>query len=430
MNTLQSDFFRISTSMPTKAELPNISVLYESNHSAVDNDIAEDYDSAMSQVPVVQSSPKQTYADAANSRFYKSKSQYVSLEDLLVRHTQKPLHKNALTNATNIFLRSYGNVINEWDDLKICKALPLPLDKILVDITLQRMLDINHLTKIVAGFDPNSVMALNVYCDDSMPGYYICFDGMHTASALYTIAAALRLQNELDKCIVPGSLYYSNQKSVIRSNFVYLNSVGKQPLIQIDLFQQMVFGVRTDGSTNPEWLLAEQKQQYLEKAGLFATHTKFGDAHEPGAFHTMTELLSNKYDISITEQFCTYFKEICGSNRPVATKESWLIYNFFRHCQRNKINVTKSYIKEVARALNLSCPSSGQFDANEFCSLAVTAYDNWYRTYYSSNGTLQGIRREEKIIGAVYLNAVLAKYTNLPIPVINTAWFPAPADVK
>jgi hypothetical protein len=405
--------------------------------SFFDFDLSEDDDSN-SNLP--ETTTTRSYADIVNSRFHKSKSHYISLADLLSENTQRTYDANSINTAKSIFHKKFNNIYREWSDLLICSALEIPLSKILIDVTLQRKLKISHVSKILGHFNENAVMPINLYEDPSMPGYYICFDGMHTAVTLYIIAEMLGLEDNLDNCIVPGALYRTRQKSIIRYNFVYLNSEGKERLEPIDFFHQELFGVRTDGSTYPLWLLTDQKQQQLEKYGMFATNTKFGDTDQPGALPVLTELTDNKYDISITRQFCKYFNAICNSSRPVNAKESWLFYEFFNACKQSNINVEDGaltddeydidcYILELAQTLNTVY--NGNFNALDFYSDAKNAYDKWWLATISRNGNLQGISRSEKAIGSVYLNAVLAKHSGLELPLLaNATWAPDPAHVK
>lgn len=380
---------------------------------AVEDEIAEDTTS---------------YADKVNSRFYKSESHYVTIPELLEHYTFLPAAKDLVNNTKRFFYNKYKSKYQSWDDIKLCESIPVPLSKILIDITLQRVLDVNHLCKIVNEFDENAALAIKVYRSDLRPDYYTCYDGMHTVTALFLIANALGLETNLDECIVPVNISHSKQKPVIRHNLVYLNTTAAKRFDLIDLYHQYLFGTRTDGSEYPEWLVAEQKQQLLESAGMFATHFKFGDSTKPGAFPVMSEFLNTKYSIDITKHFCEYFKAVCNVSRAVETKESWLLYDFFKACELAEIDVSQpGYIQAVADALNTAC--NGEFNAIKFYNYATTAYDNWYRNQSMFNN-LKGIQRKEKSIGSVYLHAVLSKHTTLTLPFPKGLWYPDASDVK
>jgi hypothetical protein len=206
-----------------------------------------------------------------------------------------------------------------------------------------------------------------------------------------------------------------------------MNTVSSKRFDPIDLYHQMLFGVRTDCNYQDYWLLADSKQKILEKSNMFATHAKFGDTDKPGALHTMTEFLNDTYSLTITEHFCEYFSAVCDAKRPVDTKESWLMYSFFDACEKAKITVDSAYIQTVADTLNTVM--GGKFDVIKFMNYGTNAYNEWFRNVISTTGTLQGIQRPEKKIGNVYLHAVLEKHTSLELPVPQPSWTPYPQHI-
>lgn len=364
-----------------------------------------------------------SYAATVNNRFYKSKSHYVSLQELITSISD-PWEQKILTLGKTRFQKNFPN-LTAWHMLGLCQSFPLPLDKILIDITLQRKYDVSHGCDIISGFSGHSVEAIRVYQDDMVPGYYVCWDGMHTASVLYMIASLMG--EDLSKCVIPASLYQSTDKAIMRHNFIYLNSTGRKPLDTIDIYHQKIYAVRTDGSTNPDWLMANEKQISLENANMFVTNAKFNDTKLPGALSVMTEFASYNYDLSITQQFCKYFLAVCNSERPVAPKESWLLYDYFNACAFSEIDVTDDYIQELADSLNNAF--GGTFDANVLYKRGLESYEIWYLTMFSADNTLRGITRNEKKIGATYLNAVLQQYFIGPVPTINEGWPVDPSDI-
>ncbi len=349
------------------------------------------------------------YADKVNQQFTKSASQYVSIPQRL-RQTigNSSFYQSVVTDSVNEYKRRNPHITN-WSDITLCGSLSTTLDKIVIDITLQRMLVIFHATGIVDKFQQIRVMPISVYEDPLAPGQYVCWDGQHTAVALYLIATAIKA--DISKCEVPIVLYKSNLKSEMRQNFMALNSDAKLPLDQIDKFHQMVFGVRTDGTQIPSWVLAEQKQQALEGAKMFATHSKFADTDEPGALTRLDELMDPRYDLIITQQFCKYFVDVCRSSRPVQPKECWLMYEFFRQCQIEGIKVDSSYIKDVADSLKLAF--GGDFDSIAMMSQAKVAYREHYERV---NGYALGIRYPEVPIGLTFLIAQIRKNFSGKLP--------------
>jgi len=366
-----------------------------------------------------QSAPA-TYAQTVNQQFYKSKSHYVSLDKRLIDTVgNDPYRKTIVAETVSEFLVRNPN-IGRWEDFKFCRCEKTTLDKIVIDITLQRMLNLMHACGIMDKFQQIRVMPISVYKDPLAPGKYVCWDGQHTAIVLLLIAAyALKL--DLSKCEVPIVIYESSQKAEMRENFMELNGDAKLPLDLIDYFHQMVFGVRTDGSKNPDWLLVEQKQQALEKCGIFATHAKFGDTDRPGALSRLEELMDTKnYDLVITQNFCKYFKEMCGSSRPVQPKEVWMLYDYFRACQKEGIVVDDAYIKGVAKSLRLH---DKDFNAIALANKAKASYQQWWLdNNISIDGSLRGITYPEHRLGLTFLIAQIAKGFTGAVPEGNPLW--------
>jgi|SaaInl74LU_5_DNA_1037368.scaffolds.fasta_scaffold07830_3 hypothetical protein len=355
------------------------------------------------------------YADKINKQFSKSKSHYVDigqrLQDTIGMH---PARQKMVAEAVKEFQRRNPN-IKKWSDLRLCKGQTATLDNIRIDITLQRLLMIMHALKILSNFNQILVMPIQVYEDPAQPGKYVCWDGQHTSVVLYMIAA-LVLGEDLSKCEIPVVVYQSNLKSEMRECFIALNGDAKLPLDEIDKFQQKVFGVRTDGSKNPDWQLVERKQRYLENAKMFATGDKFGDTDRPGALTRMSEITNDlRYEECLTEYFCKYFYAVCGSSRPVQPKECWMLYEYFQLCVRQGINVTDAYIRGVAESLKHV--GDDDFDALKFSSHATTVHNDWWlRTGQSIDGTLRGIQRPEYKVGLTMLIPQIAKNFSGEVP--------------
>jgi hypothetical protein len=349
------------------------------------------------------------YADTVNQQFYKKASQYVSIPQRLTQTINgTSYYQSVVTDAVHEFLRRHPK-INKWTDITLCSAVTTTLDKIVIDITLQRMLVLFHATGLLDKFQQIRVMPISVYEDPMAPGQYVCWDGQHTAVMLYMIAMALKA--DISKCEVPIVVYKSKLKSEMRQNFMVLNGEGKWPIEAIDKFHQMIFGVRTDGTEIPAWKLAEEKQKHLEGAKMFATHSKFGDTDEPGALTRLDELMDPRYDLKITENFCKYFVAICKSNRPVQPKECWLMYEFFRQCQIEKVTVDDAYIRGVANSLKIGF--SGDFDPIAMIAQAKVAYRDYYEHI---NGYAHGIRYPEVPLGLTFLIKQIAKNFNGIMP--------------
>lgn len=363
----------------------------------------------------------QTYADKVNSQFNKSQSHYVSLESRLNHATIDAWANDSVNDSTYVFKKKYPSLTN-WSQLTFCKALTTTLDLIDIDVTLQRMLDISHVCNILERFDPIKVMPICVYEDEDRPGRYVCWDSQHTAIVLYIIANRVLGITDMSNINVPMVIYASHQKSDMRNCFITLNGEGKKSLDHIDIVHQKIFGVRTDGSKNPDWVLTEQKYQHLENYKIFLTHEKFGDIREPGAYSRLDEFIDTFYNQSVTENFAKYFYKVCNSNRPVQPKESWMLYDYFQYCFSQKIKVDNHYIKEVADSLKVV--GNNDFDSIKFYNRAKESYKDWWLANKPTQEAqdLRGISINEKKVGMSFLISQIAKHSNIQVPKYDMHW--------
>lgn len=366
---------------------------------------------------------QQTYADKINQQFYKQQSHYVNLKQRLRSVIDNETYLQSVLEDSIEDFKERNPQCTTWTDLNLCSAQKITLDKIAIDITLQRLLMFYWAMKILDNFWEIQVEPIRVYEDPACPDKYVCWDGQHTAIVLFIIASMV-LGEDVRKCEVPIVIYPSSQKSEMRRVFMAANGEGKAPLDAIDKFQQMVFGVRTDGSTIDSWIVAEQKQQWLESAKMFVTHEKFNDTEMPGAYTRMQELMDTRnYMPGITKYFTQYFTAVCRSSRPVQPKESWMLYEYFKLCEADpNITVTDKYIRDIAKALK--AVGHGDFDSYELWWRAKHSY----QTYYQNNspyGNLLGIRYPEKPLGITFLIAQIAK-AGVQVPYYADTYYKVP----
>lgn len=368
----------------------------------------------MMQLQTQQTIATTFYADKVNGQFHKSQSHYVGLAQRLRESINYETWKQDTIDDAIENFKLLNPKIKKWDDLVFCEAQACTLDEIDIDITLQRLLDLMHGCNIIDAFKQLLVMPICVYRDPARPGRFICWDGQHTAIVLYIIAAKI-LGEDITKCQIPIVIYASHLKSEMREAFITLGGEGKKQLDNIDKVHQKIFGVRTDGSTNPDWELIEKKQQAIEGAKMFLTHEKFGDTAEPGAYTRLEEFLDPQYDLSITQSFASYFFKVCKSNRPVQPKESWMLYEYFRLCKQVGITVDNTYISGIAKSLRTAF--NNDFDASELYTKAKSSYQEWYRANKPNpDGTLWGITYSEKRIGMTFLLAQIQKNYSGNVP--------------
>lgn len=348
-----------------------------------------------------------TYASKVNSRFHKSQSHYVDIPTRLKEALAHAGWRGQVVGQAAKEFEIRNPNIKSINNIKLCSALKSTLDKIIIDVTLQRDLDIKHLADILTKFKQILVMPICVYEDPLAPGKYVCWDGQHTVVMLYIIYAHI-LGEDISQIEIPIVVYPSTLKAEMRECFIMLNGEAKKALDPIDIFHQTVYGVRSDNSQNEDWVLNELKQQALENAEMFATNEKFGDTKESGALSVMTELLDDYYDLEITQTFCKYFKEVCNSNRPVRPKESWMLYIYFDLCKRNGIVLDDAYISNVVSALKVV--EKKDFNSDLFFNKAKESYQEWFRINKPNpDGTLWGITYPEKPLGMTFLIAQIKK---------------------
>jgi len=354
----------------------------------------------------------ESYARKINSRYHKQDSHFVTLKERLNEQLDE-FNSYRLEAAVKEFVANNPQW-NKFSDLKLCKALEVSIDKILIDTTMQRPLNFRWVMKIISRFLESKVMAIQVYEDPDKPGYYIAWDGQHTAIALYTIITKV-FGDKLADCMVPIVVYPMSKKAEIRENFIGLNGDDKLGLDEIDLFMQMIYGVRVDGSTNPAWIDAELKQQYLEAYELFATNEKFGDHEEAGAISRLNELV--KHDPIVTQWFAKYFAAV-GQERATEPKEIVMMYWYFSACKEQDVVVTDEYIQDLALVMK------DLFDADfspegTFWGKVYSTYYSWHKDHYASWDEMyrpDPQPRKEIPHGATYLTAQLRKSLEHPVP--------------
>lgn len=366
------------------------------------------------------------YAQKINDLYDVSESNFVTLQERLEKAIAKsPQFKAQLEAVVDEFRRR--NCMppcergwTQFEDIKLCHAIQVSMDSILIDETMQRELNMRHILKILSYFSESMVMAVQVYEDPSRPGKYIAWDGQHTSIALFIILTKV-FGERVAKAMVPVVVYSSHQKLEIRRNFILLNGDAKESLDFIDTYKQMVYGVKVDGSTDPEWTDTALKNDYFKAAGLFATNSKFGDEDEPGAFTLLADTLMSKSlktrkHPEVTRMFAEYWAYL-NEERPVRAKEARQLYEYFNLCYEQGITVDKQYLLEMVAF------TKEYFEANfgengSFWDKVKMSYTNWYANAnpesYAEFG-LKGFSTEMRT-GIPFLIAQMKASTKLKTP--------------
>jgi hypothetical protein len=373
---------------------------------------------------------KKTYAAIVNAKRKSNQNNIFTLKDRWddamnsLTASQKAAFDMLLKAAKAEFKRRHPN-LKSFSDMRLVSARLLPLSEVNIDDTMQRMLIIKWVLTIMNNFTESMVVPVQVY-KDSITGKYHAWDGQHTALALYLIATEI-FGEDPATVQIPVNISHSTLKSEIRDNFIKHNGgEGKQPLDPIDIFIQMVFGVRIDSSKDPSWITAEAKQQQLEKHDLFVTADKFNDAHLPGAISRLQEI--NKMDVEAVGWLCRYLSKVGCDHRPADEKEMVMMGAFFDQCHKSKIKVDDAYIDLLAdTALMLW---NADFDpTGPFWAKAGIAYKRWHKAM--NIPTNYACFKKEFNQGMPFLMAQLRKSFALPVPNITTssAFVPAASDL-
>lgn len=363
---------------------------------------------------------KKTHAQIVNEQYLQSASHFVTLQQRLTDALkQSPVFNNLLVAMVVEFKRRNA-VWQKFTDLELCKAIMVPMDRILIDTTMQRNINLRHILKILQYFKSTMAMAIQVYEDPARPGYYIAWDGQHTAISLYIILTKV-FGEQVAKAMVPVVVYNVKHKLEIRRNFILLNGDAKEELDFIDIYKQQVHGVKTNGADDQEWIDTALKNDYLAAAGLFATHEKFGDEDQPGAFTLLADTLMSKSlkkrkHPEVTRMFAEYWSYL-GQERPVEAKEARQLYEYFNLCYEQGITVDKKYLLEFV-TFTKDMFGADFAPTSPFWDKVRMAYETWYKQANPEEYAVSGLRgfSTEMRTGIPFLIAQLKKSTQLATP--------------
>jgi len=372
-----------------------------------------------------------TYAQTKNARYTSTKSNIRSIKQRWDETYNKlPAYYQSIVDgqleaAKSEFKRRNPNR-KKFQDLLLAEAKSAIMDSVKIDGTMQRQLDIMWVLKIINQFMETLVVPIQVYRPNPTKDEFLAWDGQHTLVALWLIATHI-FEEDPSTLTIPVNMYQSSLKAEMRANFIIINGrEGKKPLDLIDIWEQMIFGVRVDQSKNPLWVEAEQKQQSIEKWGLFVTAKKFGDDEEAGAVTRLQEI--NKLDVASVAHLCQYLAMSTQLSRPVEEKEMVMMAHYFEQCRLRGIVVDAKYINKLASvAITLW---DADFSPNgKFWIKASNAYHNWHNA--NSGTTWSGRFNKEPVHGFPFLVDQLKKSLGLPVPRNNSKseFRPASSDL-
>ena len=333
-----------------------------------------------------------------NLQYSNKDSFFVDLKDRLNNtinsfvFTKQKSIEAAIKVACDRFIKLHPNK-QKFEDLDLCEAISMPLSDILIDVTMQRMLDLNWVLYIIGHFREVQAQPIQVYKvlgnDNSISyypagakGLYASWDAQHTAMALYILCVYVFKQDP-SKVMVPVVIYKVSKKADIRENFVTGNTkAGKKLLDAIDVYMQQVFGVRVDGNINPVWVETEKKQRYIEQADLFVTHEKFGNTNDAGAISRMQEI--DHYNSEIIRKFCLYAATVMpAGGRPIASQEIEIMCAWFDMCKG--LDYTDKEVVDLAMHIN-DLFGADFHETSNFWDTTKIAYANWWNKYWAGAG--------------------------------------------
>lgn len=353
-----------------------------------------------------------SYADQFNAQYVKSESHFV---DLATRFQQFCDENKAVEfRMMSREFRRRNPHFKEIQDLKkrLCRGLQGKLSQIEIDTTMQRLLDLEHVIDKFENFKATKVMPIQVYEDPDRPGKYIAWDGQHTAILLYVIAVMVFEINP-SEFEIPVVVYDVHSKAEIRENFIGLNGEDKLPLDAIDIFQQMVYGVRVDGSNKPSWVQTELKQRMLEKHKLFVTADKFDNTDEIGAISRLTEI--EKASPEVVGQFGIYWSAI-RKQRAVDPKEIFMMMSWLMLAESQNIIVDTDYLLDLAD-MNLSLFDANFSPTGAFWAKCETAYENWHEKRWKNvDWAPEPAMQKQPTHGLPFFNAQITKTLGRPVP--------------
>jgi hypothetical protein len=336
----------------------------------------------------------QTYAEQQNAQYNHTGSKLVDLGTRFqttisgLPRLKQSGARSMIANACKEFEKKNPH-ITCFEDLLLAVAGWTYMSHILIDITIQRLLNLPWVADILINFREVQADPIKLYevvgggnlTDQYPPGtiLFASWDAQHTA-IVYWIIAVMIFKQDPAKVKVPSILYKIKNRSDIRENFVSGNSdIGKLRLDSIDLYRQMVLGVRLDDSMKPKWIEAELKQQHLEGADLFVTAEKFGDTHMAGAISRMTEI--DKYTSDIINKFCLYTTTI-PVPRPIDSQEIEIMCAWFNLAKEAGIDYTDDEV--ISLGSHVHQLFGGDFhESSQFWNQVRTAYENWHKKYYA-----------------------------------------------
>lgn len=338
------------------------------------------------------------HARSVNLKYTKQSSIYLTLQDLWnqVLSEMDVSQKNSVITRLNLairqFQKKYPKVTGFNDpNFRICRSISRKLSRLLIDITIQRKLNVDWVIKIIEHFVAYQAMPVQVYAVpvQDVPQKYgpsddwwASWDGQHTAVAFWIISTMIFKQNPED-VEIPVVEYDMQGRLECRMTFLKNNSSeNKKLLTPIDFITQQIYAVRLDGVTDTDWRRIEEKQRYLEAVDLFMTDKKFFDDGLPGAITRPGDIADEKISPELIRQFTVYANVVLAATpRPINTKELPIVLGFLKMAEGSNITYTDSEIESLAY-LCIDLFGADFDEAGIYWEQVGKAYTKWHEHYH------------------------------------------------
>ena len=242
------------------------------------------------------------------------------------------------------------------DMVEIRSDKSITMRDLVINDGMQRKPDVDWIVRICGKFDPFYTNSVRVY--DTLDSQYAVWDGQHTTLVLLCVAVYgfdMTL-DEAMKLAIPIAIYPSGNVAKLRDRFIGSNdgSLAKQ-LDKVELFEQYVFAVRHDNSSDPWHQRFADIQTSMEKHGAFFIQERSSLANEPGALSRPTEVYPGTKDLckwptEVIDNVLEYHS-ITNPDLPVQPLEMDNMCHIFRQAHLQGIVIDSDYIRKFAQAL-------------------------------------------------------------------------------
>jgi hypothetical protein len=373
--------------------------------------------------------PAQAYATIQNAKLNPTANDFMTFKDRLagVLSTNKRVKKMEWAIAQ---VRARFPHWKTWQDMRLPEAQQIAVSFLLIDTTLQREVDFDHLIKIISNFNPLVVQALCIYIltadDTKIKGLTkkqrkelkSLWEGQHTGLAIYAIAKFLFGMEDDSQILLPCAVYPAVTRTEMRDANESLNSGGRKPWEANDHHRSNVMAYRVDGSRREKDEVSDLKQRALEKVGMFTTGKAADDKEEIGAFSNLAEF-DKDYSVPVHTAFARMIAELDGGvtvNRSVNGKISYQLYDYLDLCESQGIQFTDEFFVETATALNMGYKVA--YNADTLHELAQASCRKFYQIAQKTNDPKYGYeaKKDDICFMIAQINNFITDKSLVPVP--------------